>query len=157
MTFFSNSKQKNDVNLTCFNAMIALEILLITILVRYMIVPYIFQVIWIPIGTNCEPLTTDLFLCCYEFHCMTKISKDPSKQHLIQKFINTFKNLITLFDILMTMPVCSLKLFILLKWQYIKLILIINTALSWTMIFISLTGILILKLTIKELIFHCLL
>ena len=32
-----------------------------------------------------------LFLYCYELQFMTKISKDPSKQHLIQKFNNTFR------------------------------------------------------------------
>ena len=44
-------------------------------------------------GNNCTPLTADLFLYCYELQFMTKINKDPSKQHLIQKWNNTFRYL----------------------------------------------------------------
>ena len=44
-------------------------------------------------GTNCAPLIADLFLYCYELQFMTKINKDPSKQHMINKFNNTFRYL----------------------------------------------------------------
>ena len=44
-------------------------------------------------GTNCAPLIADLFLFIYELQLMTKISKDQSKQHLIQKFNNSFRYL----------------------------------------------------------------
>ncbi len=37
---------------------------------------------------NCAPLIADLVLYCYELQIMTKISKDLSKQHLIQKINN---------------------------------------------------------------------
>ena len=91
-SFFSSNKQKNYVNWTCFDTIYALEFLLDNIFVRFGDSVYR-QVIGIPMGTNCAPLIADLFLYCYELQFMTKISKDPSKQHLIQKFNNTFRYL----------------------------------------------------------------
>ena len=70
----------------------ALEFLLDNIFVRFGDSVYR-QIIGIPMGTNCAPLIADLFLYCYELQFMTKISKDPSKQHLINKFNNTFRYL----------------------------------------------------------------
>ena len=70
----------------------ALEFLLDNIFVRYGDSVYR-QVIGIPMGTNCAPLIADLFLYCYESQFMTKISKDPSQQHLVDKFNNTFRYL----------------------------------------------------------------
>ena len=35
-----------------------------------------FQVVWIPMGTNCAPLVADLFLFCYEKDFMMTISND---------------------------------------------------------------------------------
>ena len=84
--------KKNYVNWTCFDTIYALEFLLDNIFVRFGDSVYR-QIIGIPMGTNCAPLIADLFLYCYELQFMTKISKDPSKQHLINKFINTFRYL----------------------------------------------------------------
>ena len=91
-SFFSSNKQKNYVNWTCFDTIYALEFLLDNIFVRFGDSVYR-QIIGIPMGTNCAPLIADLFLYCYELQFMTKISKDPSKQHLINKFNNTFRYL----------------------------------------------------------------
>ena len=44
-------------------------------------------------GTNCAPLIADLFLYCYESQFMAKIHKDPSKQHLVDLFNNTYRYL----------------------------------------------------------------
>ena len=70
----------------------ALEFLLDNIFVRFGNNVYR-QVIGIPMGTNCAPLIADLFLYCYESQFMAKISKDPSKLHLVDKFNNTFRYL----------------------------------------------------------------
>ena len=70
----------------------ALEFLLDNIFVRFGKSVYR-QVIGIPMGTNCAPLIADLFLYCYESQFMARISKDPNKHHLIQKFNNTFRYL----------------------------------------------------------------
>lgn len=91
-TYFSNTKQKNSVNWTSFDMITALEFLLDNIFVRFGNSVYR-QVIGIPMGTNCAPLIADLFLYCYESQFMARISKDPSKQHLVQKFNNTFRYL----------------------------------------------------------------
>ena len=91
-TFFSDTQQKNYVNWTSFDMITALEFLLDNIFVRFGNSVYR-QVIGIPMGTNCAPLIADLFLYCYESQFMARISKDPSKQHLIDKFNNTFRYL----------------------------------------------------------------
>ena len=70
----------------------ALEFLLDNIFVRFGNTVYR-QIIGIPMGTNCAPLIADLFLYCYESQFMAKISKDPTKEHLVQKFNNTFRYL----------------------------------------------------------------
>ena len=57
------------------------------------------QVVGIPMGTNCAPLIADLFLYCYESQFMTKLSKDPSKLHLIDKFNNTYRYLDDIFSL----------------------------------------------------------
>lgn len=73
------------------------------------------QVIRIPMGTNCAPMIADLFLYCYESQFMAKISKDPSKQHLIEKFNNTFRYLDDILALNITTSVCILKRSILLN------------------------------------------
>ena len=55
------------------------------------------QIVGIPMGTNCAPFIADLFLYCYESQFMAKIQKDPSKQHLLDVFNNTYRYL---YDIL---------------------------------------------------------
>ena len=40
------------------------------------------QVFGIPMGTNCAPLTADLFLYCYKSQFMAKLNKDPYKSDL---------------------------------------------------------------------------
>ena len=57
------------------------------------------QVVSIPMGTNCAPLIADLFLYCYESQFMTKLSKDLSKLHLIDKFNNTYRYLDDIFSL----------------------------------------------------------
>ena len=91
-SFFCGTKQKNYVNWTCFDFITALEFLLDNIFVRFGKTVYR-QIIGIPMGTNCAPLIADLFLYCYESQFMAKISKDPSQQHMVQKFNNTFRYL----------------------------------------------------------------
>lgn len=91
-TYFTNTKQKSSVNWTSFDMILALEFLLDNIFVRFGNSVYR-QVIGIPMGTNCAPLVADLFLYCYESQFMAKISKDPLKQHLVDKFNNTFRYL----------------------------------------------------------------
>ena len=49
------------------------------------------QVVCIPMGTSCAPLIADLFLYCYESQFMTKLIKDPSKLHIINKFNNIYR------------------------------------------------------------------
>ena len=66
----------------------AVNILLDNIYVRFGNKVYR-QVVGISMGTNCAPLITDLFWYCYESQFMTKLSKDPSKLHLVDKFNNT--------------------------------------------------------------------
>ena len=80
------------VNWSCFETITALELLLDNIFVRYRDSVYC-QVIGIPMETTCAPLIAVMFLYCNELQFMTKISKDTSKQHLIQKFNNTFRYL----------------------------------------------------------------
>ena len=91
-TYFTNTKQKNAVNWTSFDMISALEFLLDNIYVRFGTSVYR-QIIGIPMGTNCAPLIADLFLYCYESQFMAKISKDPLKLHLVDKFNNTFRYL----------------------------------------------------------------
>ena len=91
-TYFSNTKRKNSVNWTCFDILSALDFLLDNIFIRFGNSVYR-QVIGIPMGTNCAPLIADLFLYCYESEFMKNLSKDPTKQHLIQTFNNTFRYL----------------------------------------------------------------
>ena len=92
-SFFSSNKQKNYVNWTCFDTIIyALEFLLDNIFVRFGDNVYR-QVIGIPLGTYCAPLIADLFFVLLWVTIYVKTSKDPLKQHLIQKFNNTFRYL----------------------------------------------------------------
>ena len=80
-SFFSNETYKNYTNFNCLECINALEFLLDNIFVRVRNTIYR-QTIGIPMGTNCAPLTADLFLYCYELQFMAKMYKDPTKQHL---------------------------------------------------------------------------
>ena len=91
-SYFSISTHTKSVNWTCFDMITALEFLLDNIYVRFGNSVYR-QIIGIPMGTNCAPLIADLFLYCYESKFMTVINKDPSRQHLVSKFNNTFRYL----------------------------------------------------------------
>ena len=55
------------------------------------------QVVGISMGTNCAPLTADLFLYCLQI--MAKLHKDPSKSDLIDKFNNTYWYLDGIFSV----------------------------------------------------------
>ena len=51
-----------------------------------------FQVVGIPMGTNCAPLIADLFLFCYESDFMLKLSQ-TNNNNLIEAFNNTSRYL----------------------------------------------------------------
>ena len=91
-SFFSNDKHNKYTNWTCQDLIKALNFLLDNIFVRFGDTVYR-QKIGIPMGTNCAPLIADLFLYCYESQFMAKIHKDPSKQHLVDLFNNTYRYL----------------------------------------------------------------
>ena len=46
------------------------------------------HIVGIPIGTNCAPLVTDLFLLCYEWDFMMALSGDKQSD-IIDAFITT--------------------------------------------------------------------
>ena len=46
------------------------------------------QIVGIPIGTNCAPLVTDLFLFCYERDFMLSLSED-NQSDVIEAFNST--------------------------------------------------------------------
>ena len=52
------------------------------------------QIVGIPMGTNCAPLVTDLFLFCYERDFMTSLSAKPLQQgyryHKLRKTFSKF-------------------------------------------------------------------
>ena len=50
------------------------------------------QIVGIPMGTNCAPLVTDLFLFCYERDFMTSLS-DVKQTEIIEAFNSTSRYL----------------------------------------------------------------
>lgn len=51
------------------------------------------QVVGIPMGTNCAPLTAEFFLYCYESQFMAKLCKDTLLLHLVDIVFNTYRYL----------------------------------------------------------------
>ena len=56
------------------------------------------QIVGIPMGTNCAPLVTDLFLFCYERDFMKKLSSD-NQVNVIKAFNLTSRYLDDLLNI----------------------------------------------------------
>ena len=56
------------------------------------------QIVGIPMGTNCAPLVTDLFLFCYERDFMLSLSED-NHSDVIEAFNSTSRYLDDLFNI----------------------------------------------------------
>ena len=56
------------------------------------------QIVGIPMGTNCPPLVTDLFLVCYERDFMTSLS-DIKQAEVIEAFKSTSRYLGELLNI----------------------------------------------------------
>ena len=74
--FFTSEKSKNIYHAwSCENVFDALTFLLDNIFTRFGTKLYR-QVVWIPIGTNCAPLVSDLFLFCYEKDFMMSLSDE---------------------------------------------------------------------------------
>ena len=55
------------------------------------------QIVGIPMGTNCAPLVTDLFLFCYERDFMLSLSED-NQSGVIKAFNSTSRYLDALFN-----------------------------------------------------------
>ena len=91
-SFFSDDRYEKYTVWTCEDMIKAIDFLLDNIYVRFGDKVYR-QIVGIPMGTNCAPLIADLFLYCYESQFMAKIQKDPSKQHLLDVFNNTYRYL----------------------------------------------------------------
>ena len=91
-SFFSNEKHKNYINWTSFDILTALDFLLDKFFVHFGVTVYR-KVIGISMRTNCATLIVDIFLYWYESQFMARINKDSSKQHLVEKFNNTFRYL----------------------------------------------------------------
>ena len=71
--FFTSEKPKKYHAWSCQNVCDALTFLLDNIFIRFGTKLYR-QVVGIPIGTNCAPLVSDLFLFCYERDFMMSLS-----------------------------------------------------------------------------------
>ena len=56
------------------------------------------QIVCIPMGNNCAPLVTDLFLFCYERDFMTSLS-DVKQAEIIEAFKSTARYLDDLLNI----------------------------------------------------------
>ena len=56
------------------------------------------QIVGIPMGTNCAPLVTDLFLFCYERDSMSSLSED-NQAAFLKAFNSTSRYLDDLFNI----------------------------------------------------------
>lgn len=63
---------------------------------------------------SAQPIIADLFLNCFELQFMNNISKDPPKEHIIQKIYNTLRYLGDIF-VLNNDNFPALKTFILLN------------------------------------------
>ena len=92
--FFTSEKPKKYYPWSCQYVCDALNFLLDTIFIRFGTKLY-WQVVGIPMGTNCAPLVADLFLFCYERDCMVFLS-DDKQAHAIDAF-NTTSRYWTIF------------------------------------------------------------
>lgn len=101
---------------------------------------------------NCAPFIADLFLNCNELQFMTKVSQDHSKQHLIQKFINTFRYLVHDISAINNEDFSMLTKKIYPAELTLNIAKTMNTAILWILISLSLTGRLIQVFMIKEMI-----
>ena len=75
MHFFTSEKPKKYHAWSCQNVCDALTFLLDNIFIQFDTKLYR-QVVGIPMGTNCAPLVSDLFLFCYERDFMMSLSND---------------------------------------------------------------------------------
>ena len=73
--FFTSTDHRGYTRWSCQNVCYALSYLLDNIYIRFGYKLYR-EIVCIPIGTNCAPLVTDLFLFCYERDFMTSLSDD---------------------------------------------------------------------------------
>ena len=95
--FFTSEDTKRYKLWSCQNDCEALIYLLDNIYIRFGTKLYR-QIVGIPMGTNCAPLTADLFLFCYERDCMTSLS-DVKQAEIIEAFKSTSKYLDDLLNI----------------------------------------------------------
>ena len=80
-THFTCEKPKKNHAWSCQNICDALTFLLDTIFIRFVTILYR-QVVWVPMGTNCAPVLTDLFLFCYESDFMMSLSDDKQADNI---------------------------------------------------------------------------
>ena len=84
--FFTSTDHKGYKLWTCHNVCDALSYLLDNINIRFGNKLYRQSVVF-PMGTNCAPLVSDLFLFCYERESMTSLS--DNKADIIKAFNST--------------------------------------------------------------------
>ena len=89
--FFTSNVYTNNKLWSCQNVCEALVYLLDNIFIRFGNKVYR-QTICIPMGTNCAPLVTDLFLFCYESDFMKSVSRE-NQTDIIDAFNSTSRYL----------------------------------------------------------------
>ena len=97
MHFFISEKPKRYHAWSCQNVCDALAVLLNNIFIRFGTKLYR-QVVGIPMGTNCAPLVSNLFLFCYERDFMMSLS-DDKQADVIDAFNTTSRYLDDILDI----------------------------------------------------------
>ena len=95
--FFTSEDTKRYKRWSCQNVCEALIYLLDNFYIRFGTKLYR-QIVGIPMGTNCAPLVTDLFLFCYERDFMTSLS-DIKQAEIIEAFKSTSRYLDDLLNI----------------------------------------------------------
>ena len=93
MHFFTSEKPKKYHTWTCQNICDALTFLLDNIFIRFS-TKLFRQVVGIPMGTNCAPLVSDLFLFCYETS-----NSDDKQADVIDAFNTTSRYLDDILNI----------------------------------------------------------
>ena len=95
--FFTYTDHRGYKHWSCQNVCGALSYLLDNIYIRFGNKLYR-KIVCIPMGTNCAPLVTDLFLFCYERDFMTSLS-DDNQADIIEAFKSTSRYLDDLLNI----------------------------------------------------------
>ena len=89
--FFTSEKPKKYHAWSCQNVCDALTFLVDNVVIQFGTKLYR-QVVGIPMGTNCAPMASDLFLFCYERDLMMSLS-DDKQADVIGAFNTTFRYL----------------------------------------------------------------